>query len=117
MAVVLMVAYCCYPGLTGSTLIGEHVSGTEERQRALHVEDSSSVAAAAPATACCNASAFRENVIIGGGSSMGPIVKTRTTMDCCNRCQSNAACGCCECALPSCHESSSPHRYSPQPYQ
>ena len=100
MALVLLLVVaccCCCPGLTGSTLIGEHVSDTEERHGALH-EDSSSVAPAAPA-GCCNASAFRENVIIGGGSSMGPIVKTPTTMDCCNRCQSNAACGCCECVL------------------
>eukprot|EP01047_Picozoa_sp_COSAG01_P066043 COSAG01_NODE_9041_length_2572_cov_4.925192_2_plen_179_part_00 len=58
-------------------------------------DGSSSVAAAPPV--CCNASAFRENVIIGGESGMGAVVKTRTTVACCQRCQSNAACDCCEC--------------------
>jgi hypothetical protein len=45
---------------------------------------------------CCNTSAFRENVIIGG---TGPTVNAKTALDCCNKCQSTAACGCCECDI------------------
>ena len=52
----------------------------------------------AAAPGCCNASAFRENVILGG-EDVGSITKTRTALDCCDRCQSDAACGCCECAM------------------
>lgn len=52
---------------------------------------------------CCNASAFLENVIIGGESSMGPIIATHTAVDCCTRCQSNAACDCCECDVVHLH--------------
>ena len=52
----------------------------------------------AAAPGCCNASDFRQNVIIGG-EGMGPIINAHTAMDCCNRCQSNAACDCCECDM------------------
>jgi hypothetical protein len=61
---------------------------------------------------CCSASAFRENVIIGG-ESMGPIVQTRTTTDCCTRCQSNPACDCCKCDVV-CTSTSFTHRLASQ---
>ena len=74
----------------------------------LHPE---SLSVAAPT--CCSASAFRENVVIGGESSMGPIAQTRTTTDCCTRCQSNPACDCCKCDVV-CISTSFTHRLASQ---
>jgi hypothetical protein len=45
---------------------------------------------------CCDASTFRDNVIVGG-ESFGPIVAAKTPEDCCTRCYKNTACECCEC--------------------
>jgi hypothetical protein len=50
-----------------------------------------------PPTPGCDASSFRVNIVIGGNASIAPPKHATAAMDCCKRCQSNAACMCCEC--------------------